>query len=83
MEGGCTAEPSYQIRRPAFSRVVLHLHDGDFEIIALNNRARNAFIQSATLNGVPLKEPRLKHSQLAKGGKQVLETGPKPSHLWE
>ena len=83
MEGGCTAEPSYQISGPAFSRVVLHLPGGDFEIVAHNNSADNLYIQSATLNGVPLKEPRLKHSQLSRGGKLVLEMGPKPSSLWE
>jgi predicted alpha-1,2-mannosidase len=83
MEGGCAAEPSYQISGPAFSRVILHLPGGNFEIVAHNNSAKNVYIQSATLNGVPLKKPRLKHSQLARGGKLVLEMGPKPSHLWE
>jgi putative alpha-1,2-mannosidase len=38
---------------------------------------------TATLNGVPLKEPRLKHSELSHGGKLVLEMGPKPSSLWQ
>jgi predicted alpha-1,2-mannosidase len=83
MEGGCTAEPSYQISGPAFSRVVLHLRGGDFEIIAHNNSAANLYIQSARLNGVALKEPSLKHSQLTAGGRLELEMGPQPSHLWE
>jgi predicted alpha-1,2-mannosidase len=83
MEGGCAAEPSYQISGPAFSRVVLHLQGGNFEIVARNNSAQNLYIQSAILNGVPLKKPRLKHSQMLHGGKLVLEMGPKPSHLWE
>ena len=83
MEGGCTTEPSYQISGPAFSRVVLHLPNGNFEIIAHNNSAQNIYIQSATLNGGPLKQPRLKHSQLAQGGRLVLEMGPKPSGLWQ
>jgi putative alpha-1,2-mannosidase len=59
------------------------LPGGDFEIVAEKNSARNVYIQSATLNGVPLKQPRLKHSQLSKGGKLVLEMGPQPSRLWE
>ncbi|MGB7761499.1 MAG: GH92 family glycosyl hydrolase [Bryobacteraceae bacterium] len=83
MEGGCTAEPSYQISGPAFSRVVLHFPAGNFEIVAHGNSPVNLYIQTAVLNGVPLKEPRLKHSQLAKGGKLVLEMGPNPSRLWE
>jgi len=83
MEGGCTAEPSYQISGPAFSRVRLHLPGGDFEIVAKKNSARNVYIQSASLNGAPLKQPRLKHSQLSKGGKLVLEMGPQPSRFWE
>jgi putative alpha-1,2-mannosidase len=83
MEGGCTAEPSYQISGPAFTRVVLHLRGGDFEIIAHNNSAANLYIQSARLNGIALKEPRLKVSQLMKGGRLELEMGPRPGHLWE
>jgi putative alpha-1,2-mannosidase len=83
MEGGCTAEPSYQISGPAFTRVILHLRGGDFEIIAHNNSAANLYIQSARLNGVALKEPRLKYSQLTAGGRLELEMGPRPSHLWE
>jgi putative alpha-1,2-mannosidase len=83
MEGGCSAEPSYQISGPAFSRVVLHLSGRDFEIIAHNNSPRSVYIQSATLNGVPLREPRLRHSQLTHGGKLVLEMGTRPSRLWE
>ncbi len=83
MEGGCAVEPSYEISGPAFSRVVLHMPGGDFEIVAHHNSAQNIYIQSATLNGVPLKEPRLKHSQMSRGGRLVLEMGPKPSGLWQ
>lgn len=83
MEGGCAQDPSYQISGPAFSRVVLHRAEGDVEIVAHENSARNLYIQSATWNGVPLGEPRLRISQMKHGGKLVLEMGPNPSRLWQ
>jgi predicted alpha-1,2-mannosidase len=79
MEGGCMAEPAYQISGPAFQRVVLHFRDGDFEIVAHNNSQKNIYIQSARLNGKPLIGLRIRHSDIAHGGKLVLEMGPAPA----
>jgi len=79
MEGGCAAEPAYQISGPAFQRVVLHLLGGDFEIVAHNNSAQNIYIQSARLNGKRLSELRIRHSDIVHGGRLVLEMGPAPA----
>lgn len=78
MEGGCTDAPTYQISGPAFSRAVLHLEGGNFEIIAHNNSATNIYIQSASLNGMPLAALRITHAQVAQGGRLILQMGPKP-----
>jgi len=79
MEGGCTAEPTYQISGPAFQRVVLHLRGGDFEIVAHNNGPKNIYIQSARLNGKLLRELRIRHSDVVLGGRLVLVMGPSPA----
>ncbi|WP_161557688.1 GH92 family glycosyl hydrolase [Acidisarcina polymorpha] len=80
MEGGCTDVPKYQISGPAFHKVTLHLGGHDFEIIASSNSARNVYIQSAKLNGVPLKSLEVSHAALASGGRLEMEMGPEP-HL--
>jgi predicted alpha-1,2-mannosidase len=80
MEGGCTTEPKYQISGPVFRKVTLHLDGRDFEIIANNNSARNVYIQSATLNGIPLPLLQISHADIVRGGRLELEMGPDP-HL--
>ncbi len=78
LEGGCDREPGYQISGPAFRRVVLHLKDATFEIAAHNDSDTNVYIHSATLNGHRLSELRLKHADLIRGGKLVLEMSSHP-----
>ncbi len=69
--------PEYQIGSPMFDRAVINLENGKkFEIIAENNSPKNKYIQSATLNGEPLKGTVLKHSDLASGGRLVFVMGP-------
>ena len=55
---------------------------GTFTIEARGNSATNLYIQSATLNGRPLNEARLFHADVAKGGRLVLQMGPKPNEQW-
>ncbi len=78
MEGGCTDKPRYQISGPAFSRVVLHLKDKDFEIVAHNNSPQNVYIRSAKLNGVPLPKLEIEHAEIVKGGRLELEMAKEP-----
>lgn len=69
--------PEYQIGSPMFDRAVINLENGKkFEIIAENNSPKNKYIQSAKLNGEPLKGTVLKHSDLASGGRLVFVMGP-------
>lgn len=87
MDGGAAADPAYDLSSPLFQKAVLHLdkqyYGGKvFEIETLNNGPKNVYIQSATLNGKPLNQPFLKHSELIKGGKLVYEMGNAPNLNW-
>ena len=79
MQGGCTEDPAYQVSGPAFSKVVLHLAGGDFEIYAHNNSAANVYIQSAKLNGKQLNHMQISHKDVQHGGRLDLEMGATPN----
>ncbi len=77
------ATENYEIGSPLFDEVTLHLGPGkDFIIQANNNSAANVYIQSATLNGKPLNRPWFTHTEIANGGKLVLNMGPEPNQSW-
>lgn len=87
MDGGCAAEPTYDLSTPLFRKVTIHLdkeyyHGNDFTIETINNSPNNIYIQSATLNGKPLTKSFLKHADLVKGGKLVYVLGNKPNPNW-
>lgn len=74
------ASAEYLIGSPLYTRVVLNLPNGrTFEIAAPNNSARNVYIQSATLNGEPLRRPVISYAQIEAGGRLVFTMGDKPS----
>lgn len=75
--------PTYDIASPVFEKITLDVGDGKrFVIEAPGASAQNKYIQSATLNGKPLDKPWFEHRELAKGGKLVLEMGPRPNIEW-
>ena len=77
------ATENYAIGSPIFDEVTLHLGNGkEFVVEANNNSATNIYIQSATLNGRPLDRPWFTHTQIANGGKLVLNMGPEPNQSW-
>lgn len=87
MDGGCAANPRYEITSPVYQKVTIHLDDTyysgkDFVIEAHHNSQENIYIQSATLNGKPLTKPWFYHSDLIKGGKLILEMGKEPNKNW-
>lgn len=87
MQGGCAVRPYYDLSSPLFDRVVINLDSKyypgkTFTIEARNNSATNVYIQSAALNGKPLKEARLFHDEVARGGRLVLQMGPQPNQTW-
>jgi len=73
----------YSIGSPLFTNVKIHLANGKtFEIVAKNASDENKYIQSATLNGEPLNEPVLSHSDLMNGAKLILVMGNRANHQW-
>ena len=87
MDGGCSANPAYDLGSPLFDRVVLHLdpkfYPGKtFVTEARHNSEKNCYIQSATLNGQPLTVARLPHAAIVNGGKLILYMGPTPNEKW-
>lgn len=65
-------EPTFTLGRPLFEEATLHLENGkDFRIKAVNNSAKNKYVQRVTLNGTLLHEPFIPYSAIMQGG--VLE----------
>ena len=70
----CPGRPVYEIGRPMFDKVTIHLSNGkDFVIQAKNNSVENKYIRSMKLNGEELAEPRFSHFDLMKGGELIFE----------
>jgi predicted alpha-1,2-mannosidase len=73
------ARDYYLLGAPAFTSASLALAGGTLTVRAEGASPENLYVQSATWNGAPLAEPRLKHAQLAAGGELVFDLGPQPS----
>ncbi|KAA9041208.1 glycoside hydrolase family 92 protein [Ginsengibacter hankyongi] len=85
--GGTSEKPYYEISSPIFKRIIIHLNSKyyrgkQFIIETKNNGANDVYIQSAQLNGRSFNKPWIYHSELIKGGRLVLQMGPKPNKSW-
>lgn len=70
----CPGRPVYEIGRPMFDKVTIHLEGRkDFVIRTKNNSVENKYIRSMKLNGEELTEPRFSHFDLMRGGELVFE----------
>lgn len=83
-DGGCSVNPVYEIASPAFPEIRINLGGrygrGDkFVIKALNASRKNVYVQSARLNGKPLRSFAFPASELLKGGELLLQMGPEPN----
>jgi predicted alpha-1,2-mannosidase len=75
--------PTYNIGSPIFEHTKLNLGANKyFEIMAENYAPNNKYIQSATLNGVPLNKPWFNHKDIENGGTLVLTMGNKANKEW-
>lgn len=86
-DGGCAAEPVYEIGSPIFSEVEIDLGNRygrgkTFKIRAVNTSRNNIYVQSASLNGKELRSFRFPAAELLKGGELVLSMGPEPNKSW-
>ena len=79
----CPGSPVYEIGSPIFTKSTIRLGNGrEFTVIAHHVSARNKYIQSAELNGKPLKKAWFQHADIADGGTLVLEMVDKPNLQW-
>ena len=70
----------YLIGSPLFRKVTLDLPNGKrFVVSSPRNSATNLYIQSARLNGRPLRIPVITYAQVEAGGLLEFDMGPAPS----
>jgi predicted alpha-1,2-mannosidase len=86
-DGGCSAEPVYEIASPIYEKTVINLGERfgrgkTFTIEAENVSNANIYIQSAELNGKPLQSFKFPSKELLKGGSLKLKMGATPNKTW-
>lgn len=75
--------PRYAIGTPLFPDAKIHLPNGRvFHIVAQRSSAQDIYIQSATLNGKPLRRFWLTHAEIASGGTLVFHMATEPNPAW-
>ncbi len=87
VQGHARANPTFQIGSPIFDKITIELDPDYYEgnqivIEAKNNSQENIYVQSATLNGKPLRNVWFDRRQLVNGGKLELVMGPEPNKQW-
>jgi predicted alpha-1,2-mannosidase len=83
----CPGSNYYIIGSPLFERARIRLdrkwHKGSsFTVIARNNSENSPYIQSATLNGVPLLRSWITHEEIVSGGTLEFQMGPAANESW-
>ena len=83
----CPGDPVYQLTSPLFSKITIRLnskiYSGKVFTIRANNLSKeNIYIQSASLNGKPLKRSWISHNEIVDGGELVYEMGSEPNRNW-
>ncbi|WP_299530168.1 GH92 family glycosyl hydrolase [Ulvibacterium sp.] len=78
MNGGTEEDPAYQLGSPIFDAVKIDLHPDyypgtHFVIRTKNNDQGNWAIKNTFLNGKPIQENAIPHSQIVKGGELLIE----------
>jgi len=75
--------PVYYLTAPIFEKVTIAYPNGkQFEIEVKNYHKDHFYIQSATLNGKPLDQNWLRHEDIIKGGRLIIETAATPNTKW-
>ena len=86
-DGGCRAEPVYEIASPLFEEATIDLGGrfgrGDTFTIRAHNASRtNKYVQKAAFNGKPHNSFLLDAREVLKGGTLELWMGPEPNREW-
>lgn len=86
-DGGARVGPVYEIGCPVYPKTVPHLsreHYGGrtFTIEVKNVSRENRYVQTATLNGRPLRRWWIRQQDIINGGTLVLEMGAMPYKEW-
>lgn len=86
-DGGCNANPQYEIASPLYEKITIHLQNkygrGSQFIIKANGATKNTkYIQAARLNGRPLNSFLFPAKELLQGGVLELQMGPQPNKNW-
>jgi predicted alpha-1,2-mannosidase len=75
--------PRYAIGTPLFSDAKIHLPNGGiFHIVAQRSSAQDIYIQSAMLDGKPLRRFWLTHAEIASGGTLIFHMSSAPNPDW-
>lgn len=78
-----TSEPYYVFGFPGFSKVVLNISENVVFIIETeNNSDKNAYIQSAKLNGREYRKNWISHKDIIEGGVLKFVMGEEPNETW-
>lgn len=73
----------YVLGSPLVDKVTINNVKGRaFQLIALNKKDENIYIQKAEYNGKPYKKSYITHDMISKGGELKLYMGNKPSAIW-
>jgi putative alpha-1,2-mannosidase len=74
--------PLYMVGSPIFERASIALHHGRFTVQAPGASLGGKYVQSASLNGKPLKGAWFGDDELRRGGVLHLAMGPLPNTTW-
>lgn len=76
----CPGSQEYIIGSPLFDKITMNLSNGkSFTVIANNQSEKNIYVQSLTLNGLPITKSFITQQQIERGGILKFEMGPKPN----
>ncbi len=86
-DGGCRAEPVYEIASPLYEEAVIDLGKrfgrGETFTVKAHGASRvNKYVQRAELNGKPQKTFLVDAKEVLKGGTLELWMGPEPNREW-
>jgi predicted alpha-1,2-mannosidase len=70
----------YALTSTSIKSATIHLPEGkQFNMVVKNQAINNVYIQSISLNGIPLLKPFITHEQIVSGGMLEVKMGAKPN----